>query len=109
MATINSNPATGSARWLRNDLESGNRVLQISVEVGRSVVRQAYEVIPVDGGFDLHTLDPKTFSPVCYHVDTTFGGDVWACNCPDATHRPQRQNCCKHVQALKKALEVRPY
>jgi hypothetical protein len=39
-----------------------------------------------------------------YDVNTE--GEVWTCDCPDATFHPERPGGCKHAAALRAAMKA---
>lgn len=107
-------PATGTVAWQEPCVETGNRVLRITVALtnGRSVA-QDYEIEPVKaapgrlGGYNLYRLD-NDFSLITYHVRVDAQG-VWWCDCPDAQNAPSQCNHCKHTRGLKAALAKEPF
>lgn len=95
-------PATGHVCWLRS-APNGNSRLEITA----GNVSHIYEVVRrEEGGYNL--LRVKDGDTVCYTI-TIHGRDVWECNCPDATNRPERKCSCKHVRGLRKALQSLPF
>jgi hypothetical protein len=78
----------GSCRWLRRigDGDTKSGLLEIN--------GQFYGVIVIDGGYQIVKPDRTV-----YHID----GELWVCDCPDATYRSERPGGCKHVAALKAA------
>ncbi len=91
-------PATGICRWL-SDALNGCRRLEIN--------GQAYEIEQLTGGLNLHRVNDRG-EITRYHVNTSLPCGVWTCSCPDATNRPERRCQCKHVRALRAALQALP-
>lgn len=93
-------PATGICRWV-GKAANGNPLLSIDGPV--------YEVEQTETGYKMYRLIGGDYPEVLvYELVTTWGSGVWQCDCPDATHRPERANGnCKHCRALRAALAVK--
>lgn len=100
-----SNPrpkATGTVLWL-DDAPNGNARLEITT----GTVSHIYEVARhPEGGFML--LRANKGDVVCYRV-RAINRNVWMCDCPDATNRPERRCNCKHARGLAVALRSLPF
>ena len=90
-------------RWLRRPvwpcvlLPSGYLgLLEINGEV--------YGVLPL-GEYPSRGWRILKASGDTYDVDTACSWG-WQCDCPDATYRPNRPRGCKHVRALRDAIEA---
>lgn len=105
-------PAEGRARWLRDDPD-GRRWLQIDTLDDRGVTLiRIYRVTRVECGWLLERKDKATGKVRSYTIDRTVNGGlngVMVCTCPDAEHRGERRDCCKHIRGLKAALAARPF
>jgi hypothetical protein len=91
-------PATGTARWFaRPNAEGAGGVLEIN--------RTRYELLPLYDGESLVGFRLlKAGTATMYDVDTAH--ESWRCDCPDAVHHPERPNGCKHLAALRAALQA---
>lgn len=92
-ATVNT------CRWLEACPVTGCPRLRIN--------GQDYDLTTVKTGYRLERLDPATFELVAHTIDTTWGHGCWRCSCPDARHR--RPYSCKHVRALRAAINAAPF
>lgn len=94
-------PATGKVKILSH-WDGVSMTVEITPENGTA---QVYDVFQGEHGFDLYTIKADE-RIVKYSLDCR--GKHWSCTCPDATHRPERLHCCKHVRAVKAAIKVVP-
>jgi hypothetical protein len=90
-------------RWLDDDPVTGNPVLRICT--GKLVLE--YEVETLPRCIKLWRIDPETFYLVCRTITTYPNYGSWSCDCEDAQRR-DRFNC-KHVRAVKAALNAKPF
>lgn len=88
-------PATGTCQWVGR-APNGAPLLRIN--------EKTYEVHRTDTGYAMYTV--RFGEVVRYEVVTTWGSG-WTCDCPDATNRAERADCCKHIRALKAALATK--
>lgn len=90
-------PATGKYRWIVPIGEVGTGVLAINgTEYVVTVLRDQTRLL----GYRL----TKPADMAAYDVCTQ--GTPWTCDCPDATFHPERPGGCKHVAALRAALNA---
>jgi len=98
-------PATGWVKLAGREV-NGNRLILICT-TANDLDAVLYEVEDTTDGWFLYHMDKKTWEVVRYHVRHVPGhnGKVQTCDCPDATHRPERRYTCKHVRGLLAALK----
>jgi hypothetical protein len=90
-------PAAGTASWLvRPNAECAGGVLEIN--------GTRYEVLPMFDGEERIGYRLLKADGTMYDIDTTQ--EPWQCDCPDATHHPERPGGCKHASALRTALQA---
>lgn len=86
--------------------EEGNVFLTITQNDAKGSIVTQYQFVPIPEGWDCLHLCRRTFALVMYRIDDRTFAPTLACNCPDAQHRPASKFQCKHVAALRKALDI---
>lgn len=95
--------ATGSVRWLEDDPVTDERWLRITSQTKAGPVTHEYQVEHLSGpNYRLWRLNPKTFCLISYEV--SLSRNYPTCTCEDAKRRT-----CKHVLALRAALDSAPF
>jgi hypothetical protein len=90
-------PASGKCRWVVPIGQTGAGVLAINgTKYVVTVLRDQNRVL----GYRLTKPSDMASYDVCVL------GQPWKCDCPDATFHPERPGGCKHVAALRAALQV---
>jgi hypothetical protein len=90
-------PVSGNCKWVVPiGKVSHTGVLEINGTVYTVTVLNLYGQLT---GYRLEKLDGPT-----YDIDAT--AEQWRCDCPDATYHPERPGGCKHVAALRAALDA---
>jgi hypothetical protein len=94
-------------RWVvRFDTTTGTGVLSITVPTKRGPTAGEYLVVRMDddGGQVVCYRLTHFESGTQYHLPTGADGRPAGCDCPHQQYR-RPAGCCKHVQALRAALE----
>jgi hypothetical protein len=90
-------PASGKCKWVVPLGETGTGVLAINgQDYVVTVLRDQDGVL----GYRLTKPADMTAYDICAR------GTHWRCDCPDATFHPERPGGCKHVAALRAALQA---
>ena len=90
-------PVSGKCRWVVPIGATGTGVLAINgAEYVVTVLRDQTRVL----GYRLTKPADMASYDVCVQ------GSPWKCDCPDATFHPERPGGCKHVAALRAALQA---
>lgn len=111
-------PAHGKCRWLI-PLRDGEGRIRITVYLQNG--EELIEEYAVGAEYDREgrgtivafnlcrmLLDDLTGKITFTHYTVHTVG-AWHCDCPDATHRPERRHNCKHTRALRAALAKLPF
>ena len=94
-------PTTGIVRWTYT-AANGNPHLWIQPRGGEG---HDYELVEVQGGYDLVRWDERTERMIRYQVRIVTSR-YWSCTCPDHKNRHRR---CKHIGAVRAALKAQPF